>query len=110
MTSIEDDRDGWLTIALGSAIRDARKELGWTGAELAVRCEVQESTIASWERGRYPLKVTVFVRLCGILGVHAGALLTLAVEQVRVYEGRASLFRQGSHPDDPPSATLSDGC
>lgn len=82
----EDDHDAPLTRALGAEIRNARTARGWTRAELAarLRSETKESTLASWERGRYPVTVVRYVELCSILDVSPPELLTLALQQLEI--------------------------
>ena len=61
-------------------LREARKAVHMTQAELAEWCGCEEQTVQSWERGRTSPNVIYLGRICRALGASADRLLGLEVE------------------------------
>lgn len=70
-------------VVLGAAVRRARQARGLTIQELADRVGIGKSTLSRYERGERPMNTYVLVRICRVLGVRAGALLTEADDHTR---------------------------
>lgn len=58
----------------GTKLRELRREREMTIALLAVRCEVSEGTVRSWEKGRFGPNARRAYRLTDVLGVEFAAL------------------------------------
>lgn len=61
-------------IALGTRIRQTRRDLGWTQEDLADRAGIDRSYIGGVERGERNLTFTVLCRICAALGRDVAAL------------------------------------
>lgn len=66
---------------LGSVLRERRLELGRTQAELACAIEVTQSSISNWEAGRTEPPLSLFLRLCDVLGVSPVQVLAQLVKE-----------------------------
>lgn len=64
-----------LAVALGRRIGEARARAGLTLRALAARLGVDHSTLANYEAGRRPLRVTQLVAIAHALGCAPAALL-----------------------------------
>lgn len=62
-------------VALGRRISEARAQAGLTLRVLAARLGVDHSTLANYESGRRPLRVTQLVAIARALGCAPAALL-----------------------------------
>lgn len=63
------------SVALGRRISEARAQAGLTLRALAARLGVDHSTLANYESGRRPLRVTQLVAIARALGYAPAALL-----------------------------------
>jgi len=64
-----------VAVALGRRISEARGRAGLTLRALATRLGVDHSTLANYESGRRPLRVTQLMRIARALGCAPAALL-----------------------------------
>lgn len=60
---------------IGTRIRRARKEKGWSQCELAKQCGISMSFIGHIERGTRIMSLDTFAKVCMSLGVDADGLL-----------------------------------
>lgn len=67
--------------ALASNVRDARKALGWTQAEMAARVHVPAGVYGRIERGTLLPGLDTFVDICRVLGEMSDRLLGLPPPQ-----------------------------
>ncbi|MDR1998601.1 MAG: helix-turn-helix transcriptional regulator [Frankiaceae bacterium] len=69
-------RDRFLTTpeAVGQAVREGRKEAGWSQAELAVRAGVGRRFVVDVEAGHPRAELAKVLALLDAVGVHATAL------------------------------------
>lgn len=93
--SPDDDR-----IAFGQRLRNARKKLGWTLAEVAERSAVSITTISRVERGQLALSYEKFAALARALGMDIGSMFaargtrSVALERpVLTRAGQGTLYR-----------------
>ncbi len=70
----EDDLSA-AVLQIGGRLRDARRSMKLTLAEVAQRSGMSESSLSRIERGNMGLSVTTLLQLCGILGVRLDDLL-----------------------------------
>jgi transcriptional regulator with XRE-family HTH domain len=63
--------------ALASNVRDARKRMGWTQAEMAARIEMPADMYGRMERGTLLPSLDSFVTICCVLGEMSDTLLGL---------------------------------
>ena len=61
-------------------LREARKAVHMTQAQLAEWCSVGDETVRSWEQGRTSPNAAYLGRICRALGVSADRLLGIEVE------------------------------
>ena len=62
-------------VALGGALRDARRQRGLSQEALAVDAEVERSYLGAIERGEVNLTVMVLTKICRELKVKPSAML-----------------------------------
>jgi transcriptional regulator with XRE-family HTH domain len=65
-------------VALGGALRDARRQKGLSQESLAVDAAVERSYLGAIERGEVNLTVMVLTRICRELEVKASTMLDSA--------------------------------
>lgn len=63
--------------ALASNVRDARKRMGWTQAEMAARIDMPKDMYGRMERGTLLPTLDSFVAICCVLGEMSDTLLGL---------------------------------
>lgn len=52
---------------LGGAIRDARRALGWTQAQLAEKAQMRQPMVSNIERGVGPMPLPTLLKLLSVL-------------------------------------------
>lgn len=62
---------------IGSNIKNARKRVGISEAELAELVKVDEKDISNWERGECTPPLEIFIKICIELNVSADKILGL---------------------------------
>jgi ribosome-binding protein aMBF1 (putative translation factor) len=65
-------------LALGSAIRQARHEIGWSQERLASEAEVDRSYMGGIERGEHNLSIVNICRIAEVLGLSLAELFAKA--------------------------------
>lgn len=107
---------------IGERIKAIRERHGWTQVVLAREADVSLSSVQRWERGDLP-PVRELIRLAGVLGVEADALVELAPTgderldrlEARLEEAQGLLVRiavaVGADPeaDQPPRRSAGRG-
>src|ERR1700681_4090278 len=74
---------------LGDRIRQRRKELGWTQAELGERCELHRTFIGSVERGERNIALLNLRKIAQVLRVPLTALLADTPNEEGAQDGSA---------------------
>ena len=62
-------------VKIGRYISEKRKTLGLTQAELAEKLGMSNKSVSKWERGVCLPDVSVYMELCGILGISLNEFL-----------------------------------
>ena len=62
-------------IKIGKYIAEKRKALGLTQKQLAEQLGMSDKSVSKWERGICPPDVSVYMELCGILGISMNEFL-----------------------------------
>lgn len=105
---------------IGKRIKATRERQGWTQADFAREADVSLSSIQRWERGELP-PVRELIRLAGVLGVEADALVELEPTgderldrlEARLEEAQGLLVRiaaaVGADPEDGQAPRRSAG-
>lgn len=68
---------------IGEQIKKRRKQLNWTQKELAVKINVSDKTVSSWETGRTYPELSLLVEISELFGLSLDELLRGDVEVVK---------------------------
>ena len=61
----------------------ARKNAGLTQRDLATKCNVSESTVINWEKGRTEPSVSQAIAIGNVLGIHYDCIIFLPANTVK---------------------------
>ena len=78
---------------IGSAIKNIRRQVGMTQAELSEKCNISQTSISQIENGVKNPSTRSIKKICGILEVPESVIYILALQESDVPPSRKNIYK-----------------